>query len=169
MCVCVCVCVCVWLAGSFPLQYFVGEPWLQKLLCGTCPMSCCNGFDLLSSTDCRHDVKQARYCKDCKTSAYWSTHLRCPGFPLCLQCRQYTVKQWHSYTQTNDFLWYLKKSSPKDLECHGEGEAGTLPTLSQVVEGRLAYHCPHPGVLLTFTMSWWTNGLMGVGNRCRHM
>lgn len=36
---------------------------------------------------------------------------------------------------------YLKESSPEDLEGHGEGEGGALPTLSQVVEGRAAHHC----------------------------
>jgi len=35
---------------------------------------------------------------------------------------------------------YLKESSPEDLEGHGEGEGGALPTLAQVVEGRLAHH-----------------------------
>ena len=43
---------------------------------------------------------------------------------------------------------YLEESGAEDLEGHGEGEGGSLPALTQVVEGRLAHHRPPTMVLL---------------------
>lgn len=48
-----CVCVC---AG---LTCWQNRPALLEISC--------SGFDLSSSTDCRHYVKQQKYCKDCET------------------------------------------------------------------------------------------------------
>lgn len=45
-------------------------------------------------------------------------------------------------------LWYLEQPSPQDLERHCKRKDGSLPTLTQVIVGRLAHHNSRPRILL---------------------
>ena len=75
------LCVWVWIAAVLLNSTLLVTPNYKSCCVVRSPRAC--GMDcLLSSINCRHYIKHARYCWDCKTLVHWSKRLRCTRYSL---------------------------------------------------------------------------------------